>query len=94
MYLLGPVILLILFYYGFDIVKNAMTYFSKTNNYYLAIGNPWFYGLVGVNIIITIFVIYFYYKKNGVGSIGETGNQGMQGKKGPSGNSCYFSKCY
>lgn len=94
MYIVGFVVLLILIYYGFDIVKNAMTYFSKTNNYYLAIGNPWFYGLVGVNIIITIFVIYYYNQKSELGSIGETGEPGMQGKKGQSGNPCYFRSCY
>jgi len=48
-------------------------------------GNPWFYALLIINIIILIFVRYFYLHKADVGSIGKTGMEGERGRKGSRG---------
>lgn len=93
MYIIATVTFLIIAYYSFDIIKNAIFYYSNTNNNHLKIGNPWFFGLLIINLIIMIFVIYFYNHKSTIGSIGKTGLGGYPGKKGPNGEESYIRVC-
>lgn len=93
MFIIVTVIFIIIAYYSFDIIKNAIFYYSNTNNKSFQIGNPWFFGLLIVNLIIMTFVIYFYNHKSTIGSIGRTGLGGYPGKKGLSGEEAYVSVC-
>jgi hypothetical protein len=74
----------IIFYFG-STIKEALLYYSSFNNKYLGIGNPWFFALLFINILILSFIYYFYHNKSGIRNIGNIGPIGYTGRKGDSG---------
>ena len=79
----------LIFYFG-TAIKEAILYFSNFNNKYLSIGNPWFFSLLIINIILLIFIYNFYKVKSGKKSIGLIGFQGYPGIKGQKGEPCIY----
>jgi len=93
MYIIGFTVLAILLFYAGTIIFNGVTYFSRQGQSHFTIGNPWFYALLIINIIILVFVRYFYLYKADVGSIGRTGMDGEPGRKGYRGQQAYLRTC-
>lgn len=93
MYIVGFAVLIILVFYAYTTLSNGITYFSRTGNKYYQLGNPWFYGLLIINIIILTFVYVFYQYKSEIGGIGETGPLGYPGRKGYEGSNYYLRTC-
>ena len=93
MYIIGFAVLAILVFYASTILFDGIFYFSRTGNKYFEIGNPWFYGLLIINLIILVFIYQFYQYKASVGSAGDTGLGGFPGKKGRKGQEAYLSRC-
>mgnify|MGYP001338896273 CR=1 FL=1 len=88
MYFLYTVIFLCILYYFWAAIKEAVLYYSKLDNYYLNIGNPWFYVLLLINILILWFVYSFYQEKIGPNSAGTIGPNGYRGVPGNPGEEC------
>ena len=93
MYIIGFTVLAIILFYAGTIIFDGMTYFSRQAQSHFTIGNPWFYALLFINLIILIFVRSFYYHKASVGSIGRTGMDGERGRKGVRGTESYLRHC-
>lgn len=83
----GAIIFSILFYFG-TTIKEAILYYSNFNSRYLGIGNPWFFSLLFINIILLIFIYNFYKEKSGKNNAGKIGPMGYIGKKGDPGEPC------
>ena len=79
----------ILFYFG-TTIKEAILYYSSFNNKYLSVGNPWFFSLLFINILIIIFIYNFYSVKTSKESNGPMGFQGYPGVKGKKGEPCIY----
>ena len=93
MYIIGFTILAILLFYAGTILFDGVTYFSRQGKTHFTIGNPWFYALLIINVIILIFIRYFYLHKASVGSIGNTGIEGERGRRGTRGEEAYLRTC-
>lgn len=90
MYLIyGAIIFCIIFYFG-SAIKEALLYYSSFNNKYLGVGNPWFFALLFVNILILTFIYIFYKDKSGINNIGKMGPIGYTGVKGEPGEPCVY----
>ena len=88
MYFLYTVVFLCILYYFWSAIKEAVLYYSQIKNYYLNVGNPWFYALLFTNLLILWFVYTFYKSKSGANSAGTLGPVGYRGVPGESGEPC------
>lgn len=93
MYVIGFTVLAILLFYAGTIIFDGIMYFSRQGHKHFTIGNPWFYALLFINLIILVFVIYFYNYKASEGGIGKTGMQGERGRKGEHGTQSFLRVC-
>ena len=93
MYIIGFTVLAIIVFYAGTILFDGVTYFSRMGQKHFTIGNPWFYALLIINVIILIFVKLFYNHKASVGGIGKTGMEGTRGRKGHEGSEGFLRTC-
>jgi hypothetical protein len=68
----------------FKIFYNSNVNLNKTYSF----GNPWFIGIVIINVVLCGFLLYYYYSRKGKGSMGDRGPQGQRGLPGTPGTPC------
>lgn len=93
MYILILTILGSIIFYYWNTIINIFFYIKNLSESHFKIGNPWFASLLFTNILILIFVIYFYNYKNKVSGIGRKGQTGLPGKTGLEGEVDYIRNC-
>jgi len=80
-------ILVLLFWETIKIMLTTMTNSSLDNGYL------WFFCLLGINLIIVIFIIWFYHNK--IKEPGKNGSDGSPGYTGLPGDGCNINTpCY
>ena len=90
MYIIIIAIALILVLLFWETIKIMLTSMTNSN---LENGYLWFFCLLAINLIICIFIIWFYYYK--INQPGKHGSNGIIGNTGLPGNICNINdRCY
>jgi len=83
MYFIIFVFTIVVIFYYWDALYEMFAIFNTMSTPSFNIINPWFIGLLVINILCFIFLRWLYYnRKNAIGKIGNSGDQGLPGYTG------------